>query len=180
MERYRRQQRLDQDMRRWIKDTARKNFWKVAGFMDLDDLIQEGFFCYAKCNDRYPKNIAQRHFMALVKTTFENHIRTISANRHKKMDWPFDSGTLYRMPSPKEMAKIELETADPEEQTFVTALNQLPEDFKRLLRALMEDAKSIPMLTQPRRETRNEYLCRLAGISPERDLEAELRAHFAM
>lgn len=180
MERYRRQQRLDQDMRRWINHTARKNFWKVAGLMDLDDLIQEGFFCYAKCNDRYPRNIAQRHFMALVKTTFENHIRTISAARHKKVDWPFDSGALLKKPSPKQLAKIELETAEPEEQTFTTALNQLPSELRNLIRILMEDAKSIPMLTQPRRETRNEWLCRLAGISSERDIEAELRAHFAM
>lgn len=182
MERYRRQHRLDRGMKLWLITHAKKNYWKVSGHMDLDDLIQEGFICYAKCNQKYPMGLEPRHFMALVKTTFENHIRTLSAARHKRVDWPMDQlidrDVDWKVP--------EIEIAEPEEQTFAVTLSQLPAELRKLITILMTDAKNIPMIrtiTESGRsipETRNSYLCRLAGISSDRDVESELREHFAM
>jgi hypothetical protein len=50
--------------------------------MDLDDLIQEGYVCYAICRARYDQRVEnQRHFMALVKACFMNQITDLANQR---------------------------------------------------------------------------------------------------
>ena len=44
---------LDQWMRSWITNTARKQHWRIASWYALDDLTRMVYLCYAKCWDRY-------------------------------------------------------------------------------------------------------------------------------
>lgn len=86
---------FDQGMQGWIRNTARRELWRMAGWYGYEDLVQDGFVCYCKCRDKYalkepdpgekplntetPTELQRRHFMALVQRTFYNHIMTLSA-----------------------------------------------------------------------------------------------------
>lgn len=43
---------LDTGTRAYILIMARKNCWRIAGY-GVEDLVQEGYFCYYKCKHRY-------------------------------------------------------------------------------------------------------------------------------
>lgn len=80
---------LDEGMKRWIYRTARRHYWRVASWYDLDDLIQEGFLAYQKCQVKYarlarkrnPRPEDRRNFMALVMRAFENRIHDLASKR---------------------------------------------------------------------------------------------------
>lgn len=77
---------LDAGMHGYIRNKALKEFWRVSGwYSDVSDLVQDGYFCYAKCRNRYvdtlgvlpatnPSNTDRRHMMSLVMTTFDRYI----------------------------------------------------------------------------------------------------------
>src|ERR1700730_17047043 len=72
---------MDRSMSGWIVYTARQNYWRVMRWYDLSDLIQDGYLAFAKCKARYghlfsnpPTHDERKWFMALVKTTYSNHI----------------------------------------------------------------------------------------------------------
>lgn len=182
--------RLDAGLHNWIIKTARKNFWKVSGYCDVEDLIQDGFVCYSKCNQRYPADLEQRHFMALVQTTFLNHIKTVSAMRHRKVDWPVS--VRPQAGTDPDIVLNKLGGIVDEEQTLGAILAKLPSELKELVTILANDAKDIPLLTSKdkrtpdgkfrkvERETWNEYWCRLIGVDPAKnDIEARFREHFS-
>lgn len=165
-----RQHRLDKGIRGWITTTAKRNYWRVASWYDLEDLIQDGYVCYARCNQRYGHVRDQAHFMALVKTTYLHHITDLANSRTQISDTAVDTQVLHS-----------LMPASPPEGEFSAMLHSLPKELKQLLTALVNDAKSVPYLQQGRdRETNNEFLCRLIGADPSKiNLEAMFRAHFA-
>lgn len=79
---------LDAGMRGFILNFARSNHWRVASWIELDDLIQEGWVCYYKCRRRYaaldkpdPDRDNRRHMMALVKTSFRRRLDTLASQR---------------------------------------------------------------------------------------------------
>ena len=78
---------FDKGLKGWIISYAKKNYWRVAAWMDLDDLIQEGFVCYAICRARYDDRVEnQRHFMALVKICFVNQITDLANQRTAELE----------------------------------------------------------------------------------------------
>lgn len=171
MKRAMREHRLDAGLRGWIVNYAKKNYWRVPDHYSLDDLIQEGYVCYCKCNLRYRHVREQKHFMALVKRTFANHIHDLASERTAK-----PPETLAEPDSP---SLIQVEYSD---AMIYTLLTQLPAELKRLVKILLEDSRNIPMLRSEdgTRETRNEYLCRLLGIDPALvNIEDVFREHFA-
>jgi DNA-directed RNA polymerase specialized sigma24 family protein len=176
MERPRRTHRLDAIMRGWIVNTARKSYWRVAGWYDLDDLIQDGYICYLKCHEKYPAELNRRNFMALVQRTFQNHINKLAITKSRQLDAPLDSLSLAESVEDHLDA---LSLPDHEEQMFNVLVSELPEKFRELVRILMKDhelAMSRPQSTGP--ETRNAWLCRIAGIDPGTDVEGVFREHF--
>lgn len=171
MKRAMREHRLDAGLRGWIVNYARKNYWRVPNYYSLDDLIQEGYVCYAKCNLRYRHVREQRHFMALVKRTFANHIHDLAAERTAKPP------EILAEPDSPSLIQVEYSDA-----LIYTLLNQLPAELKRLIHVLLTDSRNIPMLRfeDGTRETRNEYLCRLLNVDPALvNIEDVFREHFA-
>lgn len=195
MERPRRTQRLDRGIKGWIVNQARKNYWRVAGWYELDDLIQDAYMCYAKCNQRYPMNLEQRHFMSLVARTFQNHCHTLAARRAQQLDAPVTTRTRQwkadRLSDPDAVLQRAADAyGQPEEQTFAALMSSLAPELRELIRILLEDARELPMLRpsdardhegkfrRREMETRNDYFCRIAGLPSGFDVEAALRAHF--
>lgn len=78
---------LDAGVRGYIVRTAHKNFWKVAAYYEMDDLIQDGYLCYAKCkagfraDETKPPEEEQRRFMGFFQMAFQNHITDLANNR---------------------------------------------------------------------------------------------------
>lgn len=168
---------FDKGMRGWIIQHARRNYWRVASSMDLDDLIQEGFVTYARCRDRYDVE-EKGHFMSLVKMAVTNHT-TILAKQQSRLH---------------EVAVSQLATPGQEDAFFEKRLGgelseadmnlvlaQAPDAIKRLM-AIVTSESGRRMMCKPAwrtrdgvRATNNDRLCRLLGISEQIDLEAWMR-----
>lgn len=79
---------LDDGMVGFIEKFARKNHWRVASWLDLDDLIQEGWMCYyavrrhpkyASLNDKAePTPDDVRQVAAMVRTTLVRRMHTLA------------------------------------------------------------------------------------------------------
>jgi len=67
--------------RRWMVKVAHSQFWRVASWYELDDLLQDGFLCHAKVVSRYPHVYNPAHLGKLFQTTFLNHIHTLATKR---------------------------------------------------------------------------------------------------
>lgn len=173
---------LDAGVRGLIVNMATKNFWKVASWYELDDLIQDGYMCYAKVRRAYPKIKEVRHLTALFKTTFSRFIIDLAAKKRLGEEL-----VLSQMAAPDSDGSQELESllgSQPEEQTAMVLLHSMPSELRALWRFLRsEDGRT--RLRQPRRkvagvrETTNEHLCRLLGFDPDMvNFEAMARQHF--
>jgi len=54
---------------------------------NVDDMLQEGFLVYNKCNIMYP-DVNIRHFMSLFKSAFSNHFYTLYRKSKKRQHLP--------------------------------------------------------------------------------------------
>lgn len=195
---------LDAGMRGWIANTARKNFWRVAHWYELDDLIQDGYICFAKCRARYvgkrnmvnsrgercrylpernPDKTARQHFAALVKITYHNHITDLAKSRMRLEDH-----AVSQLCTPEQSAEEYLDTQlppEPEAATLAVLLAGAPAEVAELLRVLAADGLDLLRFQRRRvgrrllRETSNEFYCRLLGKDPNTvDVLAQVRAYF--
>ncbi len=75
----------------WVHSYAARNFWKVDGFIDRDDLIQEGYYSIAYCLKKYGTELDPPHLMRLVQLTFNCAIIDIAKKRTRAAeDHPAD------------------------------------------------------------------------------------------
>lgn len=179
MKRFRRRHRLDKMLKGWIINHAKRNYWRVASWYDLDDLIQDGFVCYCRCLEKYGHIQVQRHFTALVVATFTNHIHDLAAKKTRSAEMSISEYAAADCIDTSE-ALENLAGVEHEEQTLATLIAQLPAELHELIKVLANDARSFPMLRiNGRRETTNEWLCRIAKLDPKLvNVEQQLREHF--
>lgn len=136
----------------WIVKTAKRNFWRVAHWIDFDDLCQDGQRLFYETQQRYAKVREPAHVMALFKRTYVNHIHDMARARR-------------RMP---ELQAIEAALELPCEYSEALALIAgAPVHVRAAIVALMTRKERV--LVRRRngiRETWNRKLCRLAGVDP--------------
>jgi hypothetical protein len=139
---------LDRTMRGWIYKTAVKNYWRVASWYDLADLVQDGYLCYAKCRSKYFQNKdnltedeRRRWFMSLVQTTFINHITDLAWKRTRTLERSFAKLDIDGIDTPVEVG-----------MDLMVALKQAPKEIKELLHILISDAG---LLTEQREEDKH-------------------------
>lgn len=171
---------FDKGLRRWIVKTAHKHYWRVAGWQDLDDLVQEGFWMFARCHDRYKGAVQNKaHFMALFKISYLNHITTLANKRTQQVDVPISS---LIGPETQPLAALEYlgGTEDGDAELAATLLSA-PTEIQALL-LLLHDPEFSAYVRQGSskreggvRETTNQHLCRLLGLPLETNLESKLR-----
>lgn len=169
---------FDKGLKGWIVNTARRNYWRVAAWHDLSDLIQEGFLAYAICRHRYWHKVKnKRHAMALVKIVFINRITDL-ANERTAGD---DIAISQIAAEGREGEALEfLAGGFDGDAEMQAAIATAPEEVRQLLR-LMNDPIALEKLNKPlrrypggRRETTSERLSRLCGCEYV-DFEALLR-----
>lgn len=178
---------LDAGLRGFILNTAKREYWRVAELCDLADLVQDGVMIAWKCHSRYvaPRTDLtgskgdRRWFQALVKTSYMNHIASLST-KHKGVSVKSASEFLTD-DSDDDILERNGATA-PELGTLGAMLAQAPWELLELIRLLAGDGKEalgFKRKGRAGRETTNEYYSRLLGVDPnERNLINELREHF--
>lgn len=167
----------------WIYNHATKNFWRVASWYELDDLVQDGLMKAYGCLERYGipgVDIDPPHFMALVKSAFHNHIGDLL--RHSRPEQELTSH-VGDMAADNETEGGYLDRAsEPESpaQELAAFISGMPEALRRAVLLYL----NTPEKLRPRRvhledDTTFEakILQRLAGFPKRFDFETELRAY---
>lgn len=163
----------------WIYNHARKNYWRVAAYYEMDDLIADGLMCAYKVREKYEKGrkiLDDKHFMALVKTTFCNHIGDLLRRRRAVDD---SSIHLADLAENETTALDLLSSFDLGDSEFSTMLNDMPDHLRRVVELYMRCPEKIRQRTRERirdRETMPERLNRLTGFPENLDFETELRS----
>ena len=176
---------MDAGAKKWLQRTAAKNMWRCPRWYAVDDLIADGLMIWCRVVKKYEQdageNLSRAHLMALFKTSFNNHLIWLSSKATKdrptvsihdiapaiKEDECFDDWASIDMPS--DMSDVAMMVAE------------APALLKPLLNKLTT-AISLPQLNKPysvnrngTRETLNDRLCNLVGLSPNIDLTTPLK-----
>lgn len=174
---------MDEGMRGWINRYARDNLWRMPSSWDLDDLVQEGFFVFAKLRIRYPDVRQKRHFMALLKSSFKNRITDLSNGRTRFHEVPF---AMVMLEDDTERTFLEgVLSPESDLASVLVLVKNAPKEVREVFELLMSDAGLTKLYSDFRRdggsrETTNEFLCRLLGRDPtEVDISALVRGYLA-
>lgn len=169
---------MDDGARGWLFRTARDQFWRVAVWYDLDDLVQDGYFTYYRVQKFYPDVVDRPHIMRLFQISYMNHIHTLAklARRTNATEVPA-----------AEVDPFILETITEDElATLYTLMAQAPQAVQAALRlySTKDGRRRLRSTYRIRkdgtRETLNERLCRLTGFDPGQvDLVTQMRQLFA-
>lgn len=136
--------------RRWITSTAKGNFWRIASYYDLEDLIQDGYMVYFKIIKLYP-NAQPAQTLRLFQRSYINHIHNLAKRAHK-----IDVTLLEETNSPR------CEYSD-----LVRTIREAPEIVRKVLISLAcKPYREHRIRADKTRQTTNELLCQLSGISP--------------
>ena len=117
----------------WIYNHARKNFWRVAPWYEIDDLINDGIMKAYECLDRYGipgEDIDPPHFMSLVKTSFHNHIGDLLRHSRGEQEVTNKIGDLAGQMTETQFLDrvVSLDHADQKLASFIT---KMPEMLRR-------------------------------------------------
>lgn len=155
--------KMDIITERYIHKVARKEFWRVCSWYELDDLVQDGFMHYYRVANKYHRVRARPHIMRLFQITFWNHITDLANQRTGQVDCrAFDRpfGEAEYLDSPHN---------DPD----FTNLQDAPKLVRDVIALHASDGGLRSLTAQYRRrpggtrETTNERLCRLLNLDPE-------------
>lgn len=155
--------RMDRGAVGWLHTTVKQNYWRVASWMDYEDLIQDGFYFYCRITEKYPNVTTPSHRMALFKTAFTNHIHDLAKKRTR------DSSLSSRESDLGVSLPTLAEQTEPESPDTSLIIATLPDVLRRLIVVLQTDER----VRKPYRrrgavrETTNERLCRLVGVNPD-------------
>jgi len=145
----------------WAVNYISRNVWKLGLEHEFDDLLQDAYFYFLKCTDRYSTVVEPKHFMSLFKTCLRNHFYELANQRTRRAEVHTEVEQ-----------QIEL-TDDIDELETRLLLDSAPTEITALLEALGINAGLEATKPQPHfrhangtRETNNERLCRLVGVDP--------------
>lgn len=185
--------RMDRGARMWLYQTARKNFWRVSRWYDLDDLIQDGFIHYWRVTRKYPE--AERpQIMSLFKTTYTNHIHDLAKVRSR-----LDEALVLDIPSAGNRSEDGYSSTEAEafdafsndggaDAEAAVLIANAPPAVKAVLAVLATQAgrrklqrpyrflKGTPSFA---RETNNQRWSRLTGLPVGVDFEGIFLSYFA-
>lgn len=185
---------MDDSAQRWVVKTARKNFWRVQQWYELDDLIQDGYMWWCFVVNKYhdsayercagSKNIedsVKQLLMSLFMRTYTNHIHDLSKSR---------TGAAA------EVRLTDLASTSTDEAAIVESalagvavcdayaavlVNSAPDGVRQVLQAYSYERPSAVSAYRIRggeRETMNDRFCRIAGKDPaSTDLVSQVKSY---
>lgn len=175
----------------WTVKTIKKNLWRVAPFLDFDDLYQNAFIIFMDCCERYSHVWKASHFMRLYMTCFRNHLNKESNKRTANAQHAVSNSPLFDSEhSSGTMDVLASERSFFDDAEMALLIDEAPREVKVLLNGISDALKYardgacrettisrqhriVSFFTYRRndrgqRETTNEYLCRIAGLDPSR------------
>lgn len=168
----------DEGATKWMMAYSKRHYWRVAAWMDFDDLIQDGYYAWCEVCHRYPSAVNNpAHIMSLFKLCFADKITDLSRSRTKQQDDArsdlvevFDGESVV-MPDPS---------------NFNLLLTKAPKLVKDVIDILTSDKNkeqfNKPYEKQPsgRRETLNDRICTILGLDPKYvDAVRETKLYFS-
>ena len=157
----------------WVRNYIRRNAWRVPIDYGPDDLYQDAYAVFLRIADHYPDVRSPRHFMALFMRAYANHITNLSNARTTRASW---ESMLIDPLEIEEQTNALIECPDHlGERLLRRQIKTGPRAIKRLLGIMHIDRLTFERAATPprvkrcrrRRETTNEYFCRLVGFDPE-------------
>lgn len=170
---------FDKGLRGWVVRTAQKNYWRVAAWYDLEDLIQDGLLAYAICRNRYRDRVENKHhFMALVQRVYLNHITDLANARTVGEEISISQIAVVG----KELEALEyLAGGVAGDAELETLLARAPAEVRAYLN-MFKSPEGIEALEKPcrrykdgTRQTQAQHLSMVLGV-PVVDMEASLRS----
>jgi hypothetical protein len=162
---------MDEGAKRWLYKICHKQFWRVSGWYEFDDLVQDGFVTFYRVRGQYPKIDKPQHLMTIFKMAFLQHIHVI-ANRRTKHGVESCFTDLFNsdLPDQETQALERLLPADQPLAEAFTAIAQAPEPVRQLLEKVAVDPALLQAPYRRRRDgtrqTLNERLCHLVDVKP--------------
>lgn len=165
----------------WIVNYSRQNMWRVAKWMEFDDLVHEGLACAYKCKQRYGTKLDPPHFMRLVQRVFSNVITDILRQR-----LGFDD-SIHLADIRKTGEYNESDIADRlsepvnDIQEFALLIVELPVHLRNAVELLINDPnqfrRALRVKFDGTGETMSKRLAKLIGWPEHLDFETELRGY---
>lgn len=160
----------------WIVNYSRRNFWKVKDFMELEDLVHEGFDCIYIAKVKYADRLIEnpKKWTNTVKLMVANNIPYL-----RTCNIRMPEGSLIRigdMIDPeRELAFSEMLVGSDENEGIRQVVAEAPPRIKPILESFLDVSSPLHAFLKRRRryrmsgihETLNERLCRYLGIDPE-------------
>lgn len=161
---------MDKSAVGWLYKTAHKQFWRVADWYEFDDLVQDGYLCWLKVQQRYVETGAAtdpKHVMSLFQRSYINYIHGLASHKLQQIDCPSVDG---------ELRSAEIDGWQAVEFLMAEAPSRLKAAAGGL--AKLGNGRS-RRRSNGTRETTKERLCRAIGFDPEEtgNLRDELRAY---
>lgn len=161
----------------WTRAFIMKNRWRVPAEWDEDDLFQDCFCYFLHCQRRYAdKAQSQAHFASLYRSCIFNHFNDLSNASTRQRARPTilidDLGVMTARVQPRWVELEPTRLTYEAQEALRLMLLEAPLVVKHVIKALGLDDALIQSKPRPefewdlfgRRETTNEYLCRLVGI----------------
>ncbi len=163
----------------WIVKTARKNFWRVKAYCELDDLIQDGVLHYCRIVAKYPHVTSKAHLMGLFKVTYINHFNDLSKKVSRVELIPISA--LLRPMQSETTVWDRLIGVEDQSGDLAVRLAQAPKPVHTILQLLLTNEGCRRLRSPYRvnkdgtRQTTNDRLRRLAGVGPGIDILSMIR-----
>jgi hypothetical protein len=168
----------------WITNHAKKNYWRMADWIELDDLIRDGIMIAYKCRQRYVSDeitVESAHFMSLVKTSYYNHIGELL--RYSRAIETCYIGDMMRANESYADALDRVGGTTDSDADFLLLISEMPEYLRKAVLLYFDD-DAVKKLRRERvmkrgrkAESFPEKLVRLCGFPKDKDFETELRAY---
>lgn len=169
--------KFEPEIRGWAANFIRANRWRVPGYIDESDLMQDAYLCFQNCKNRYRYRVKNAgHFMALFKRTFTNHIHDLSlgGKRHRSVD--ASSATIIDQDGAEQNLLDRMIGPFDNEGFLRVLLREAPSEIKDLAKAIIAETIHPALIVHHHRyrikrrvvrETTNEKICRTLKLDPD-------------
>lgn len=170
---------IDEGAVAWVHKTARRNAWRVCAWIDLDDLVQDGYLHFYRVAQKYRDVKTAAHIMSLFKVTYTNHLHDLSKNRTRQLPELLVCDLINTDDSEAAFWEKAL-GVDHELGTCFTAIMRASAPVRQLLANIASDQGIRTLRARGRlfkngtRETLNDKFCRIAKCDNSIDLVGAL------
>ena len=152
----------------YVANSLPGHVWKVAPLYDRDDLMQEAYLVFLRCASKYPALDEAKHFMALFKTAWSNHVillaKKATQNRFTVPEAQLDKddGSEWRRDAPGDLDN---------EGLLRTMVRQAPSEVLMVLNLFLSAPAELVELASEawsrqakRGADPNDFVCRALGL----------------